>query len=42
MHSSQLVVGGERDEFDGNARNGVPIRLEAVAQSIEVRQNVGI
>ena len=39
--SGQLVIGGERDEFDGNVRDRGPIGLEAFAQLVE-RADAGV
>ena len=42
MDGGQFVIGGERQEFDGNLGDRGSIRLEALAQAIEVRQNAGV
>jgi hypothetical protein len=42
VNSSQLVVGGEWYKLDCNIRDHGPIGLEAVAQSVEIRQATGV
>ena len=41
-NGGEFIVGGERRQHDGNIRDGDAIWLEALAQSIEVRQLAGI